>query len=89
MKSIQFIITAVITFIVIMIWLVADIIHTQADIPVSSKLKEAITPLDSSFDQTTLDEISKRENIEDQINQLPQETPTPVSSPTAELDNTP
>ncbi len=79
MKQKQLIITIIITFIVIMIWIIADIAHTRADIPVSSQLQQAIIPLNPTFDKPTLDEISKKVNLQ---NQILVEPPSPTSSPT-------
>lgn len=79
MKTKQFIITFIITFIVIMVWIAADIIHTQANVPVSASLQQAIIPLNPDFDQTTLEEITKRDNLENKktIPSQPTITPTP------------
>ncbi len=49
-----------------MIWVAADITHTKADIPISPMLQQAITPLNPNFDQTILEEISKRESLQTQ-----------------------
>ncbi len=59
----EFIITLVATFIVVMIWIIADILHTRTSVPTSSNLNLLIEPLNPTFDQQTLEKIKQRSNF--------------------------
>ncbi len=81
----QFIITVVITFVVIMIWVAADIFHTQADKPVSSKLQQVIAPITPTFDEAVLEEIGNRQRVQSQTSPSLQITPSPTNIPPEEI----
>lgn len=78
----EFVILAVITTIVIFVWIIADIIHTKSAVLVLPQVEKALTPLNPNFDQDTLDKIKSLKN-------QPLVTPTPlsVSTPPEQIIN--
>lgn len=57
----QFIVLLVTTFIVVVTWIVADIIHTKPSVPVDPKLQSSLEPIDPKFNQTILDQIRQNQ----------------------------
>lgn len=57
----QFIFVLIVTFIVVIIWVVADIIHTKPSIPLDPKLQNLLEPVTPTFDKSVLDDIEKNE----------------------------
>lgn len=87
MNNRQFVIVVVITFIVIVIWIIADIIHTQPSVEINPKLTTLLTPINPNFDQKVvaqIKEISPVTELEPEINSnnrvSTSPTPTPASS---------
>lgn len=54
MNKKEFIIILTSTFIAIMVWIVSDIYHTKASIPIDPKLQKILDPVDPNFDSETL-----------------------------------
>lgn len=55
----EFLFLIVATFIVIMIWVTSDIIHTHSSIVIDSKLQETLEDVNPNFDSNTLEKISQ------------------------------
>lgn len=53
----EFIIILIVTFFVIMVWVVAEIIHSKPSVEVDSKIQSLIEPINPTFDQTILDKV--------------------------------
>ncbi len=53
----EFIIILIVTFFVIMVWIVAEIIHTKPSVEVDPKIQGLIEPINPNFDQTILDQV--------------------------------
>lgn len=53
------IVIIVLTFICFTVWFIADLFKTPASVQVTPELQEALEPLNPSFDQSTLDQISQ------------------------------
>ena len=54
----EFVVVLVLTFIVIIIWIITDIIHTRPSVEVDPKVQNIIEPISPDFDQETLKQIS-------------------------------
>lgn len=54
MSKREFFIIAIITFITIVSWVVADIFHTRAQVGISPKLQQVIEPIEPDFDQEAI-----------------------------------
>lgn len=72
----EFMVILVITFLVIMAWLVFGIIHTRASIEVTPQLQDTLESINPNFDQATLDQVSKTPELNLSL------LPAPSSSPT-------
>lgn len=58
MNSRQFLIVVIITFVVGMVWLIADILfNTKASIPISDKLQSSLEPITPTFNARVLEII--------------------------------
>ncbi len=57
----QFIFVLLATFIVIVVWIVADIIHTKPSVPVDPKLENLLDPVNPSFDNSVLNKINENQ----------------------------
>lgn len=57
----QFIFVLLVTFTVIVIWIVADIIHTKPSVPVDPKLQNLLDPVNPNFDNSALNKISENQ----------------------------
>ena len=60
----ELLILFIVTFVVIMIWIAADIYRSQSSVSISPKLKQALEPIDPKFDQETLERIRRLPNNE-------------------------
>lgn len=65
MNNRQFLIVISITFIVIIIWIIADILHTKPSIEVNPKLTTLLTPVDPNFDSKVISQIKDLTSIDD------------------------
>ncbi len=92
----QFVVIAVITFFVGMVWLVTDIIfNTKASIPVSPKLQTLLEDVNPNFNERVLEQIEEETIERDIVPQSettitqpepqPQTQPVIESSPSAQL----
>ncbi len=45
----EWLIAAVLTFITILAWVIADVIHTRSEVQISQKLQEVIEPISPDF----------------------------------------
>jgi hypothetical protein len=59
MNGRQLIIVVVVTFVVIVIWIVADILHTRPSIPLNPKLETLLSPINPNFDQKVISQIKE------------------------------
>lgn len=59
MSNKQFVIVVIITFIVIVIWIVADIWHTKPSVEVNPKLTTLLEPISPTFDQKVISQIQE------------------------------
>lgn len=53
----EFLLFLMVTFIVVMIWVVSDIIHTRKNVKISPDLEQVSQEIIPTFDQKTLDQI--------------------------------
>lgn len=60
MNKKEFIVILIITFLVIMVWIIAEIIHSKPSVSVDPKLKQLLDPIDPNFDTSTLERIRKQ-----------------------------
>jgi hypothetical protein len=84
MSKKELVIILIITFIVIIIWVVSDIFHSKPSVPLDPKLETILEPVDPNFDQETL---AKLKNISlkspPPISTKPNPTPTPLPRPSS------
>jgi len=59
MNNKQFLIVISITFIVIIIWIIADILHTKPSVEVNPKLSTLLAPIDPNFDPKVISQIKE------------------------------
>ena len=76
MSNKQFVLVIAVTFVVIIIWIIADIIHTKPSVEVNPKLQELIIPIDPNFDQKVLSQIKE-------IAPVPRTSPRASTQPVA------
>lgn len=83
MSNKQFVVVIVITFIVVVFWIIADILHTRPSVAVNPKLQTLLTPISPNFDQKVLTQIKDEVKSVDEINPAfqPPATPTPTPVP--------
>jgi hypothetical protein len=60
----EFIAVFVITCFVILVWLIAEIVHTQPSNPIDPKIQQLLDPLNPNFDQKTLQQVSQVRHLE-------------------------
>lgn len=60
----EFIVILSITFIVIVIWIITDILHTKSSVPVNTDLNKTLEPVNPSFDTETLKMIENSPGTE-------------------------
>lgn len=88
MNKKEIVILLSITAIAVICWIIFDALHTHASVTISSDLQKALEPIDTSFDQATLDRISK---VSDTFTPppaasiIPTPTPAPTSSASAKV----
>lgn len=57
MNQKEFTIAIIITVLVILLWVVADIIHTRSTVTVDSRVQQLLSPLNPVIDTSILDQI--------------------------------
>ncbi len=57
MTSKQFLVAVILTFITIVIWTILDIVHSQAQIHPPPEIQQLLTPIDPTFDQSTINSL--------------------------------
>lgn len=85
MNKTEFVIIIIFTFIVIMAWVIADIIHTRPSVPLNPNLQSVLDPINPDFDQGAINKIKSY-----QPNQvIPENNPpvTPQATTSASLKN--
>lgn len=55
----EFIFVLIFTFLVVMVWVGANIIHTKSAVPITPELQETLDPVDPVFDADTLNKVSQ------------------------------
>jgi hypothetical protein len=65
MNNRQFLIVIIVTFVIIIIWIIADIIHTRPSIEVNPKLSTLLSPLNPNFDSKVIDQIKEVTPVEE------------------------
>lgn len=81
MNKTEFVIIIIFTFIVIMVWVIADIIHTKPSVPLNPNLQSVLEPISPDFDQTAINKIkSYQPNLIIPENNPPLFQSTPSSS---------
>lgn len=78
MSKKEFFILLFITFIVIMIWVIADIIHSKASVQIDPKLQGLLEPIEPDFDEQTLFKVNQNFS---NLNNVPNFLPTPTQNP--------
>jgi cell division protein FtsN len=77
----QFVAVVVITFIVIIVWIIADILHTKPSVPLNPKLDTLLTPISPNFDQKVISQIKEVTPVDEiEVPEKPQPKPA-VSQP--------
>lgn len=71
MNKKELVIVLVITFLVVIIWVISDIIHQRSQITIKPELQEASEPLDPAFDVSTLETISQTQSTSSSANASP------------------
>lgn len=84
MTNRQFVVVIIITFIVIVIWIVADILHTKPSVEVNPKLTTLLTPINPNFDPKVISQIKEVIPVGDIEPELPQ-TPIKSASSSAQI----
>lgn len=74
MERKEIVLIAVVTFIVIVLWVASSIIGTDPSVPENPKLKKLLEPIDTSFDQSVIEQVA-------QITPIPKNIKTPVQKP--------
>lgn len=64
MNKKEFVAILIITFFVIMVWIIAEIIHSKPSVPLDPKIQKLLDPLEKNFDSVTLEKIKN-------LNQIP------------------
>lgn len=85
MSNRQFVIVVIITFIVIVIWIISDILHTKPSIEVNPKLNTLLTPINPNFDSKIISQIKEITPIGDLEPKLPNPS-TSTASSSAQVD---
>lgn len=57
MSKKQFIFVLICTFIVVVIWVIADLIHTKPSVPLNPKLETLLDQINPQFDQAVLEQV--------------------------------
>lgn len=55
----ELVIILALTFIVVMIWVASDIIHSKPSEPLDPKIQKLIEPIDPNFDTNLIEELRK------------------------------
>ena len=58
----EFVVILVITFLVIMVWIVSEIARSKPSVPIDPKLNSLLDPIDPLFNQDTLGKIKQRKD---------------------------
>lgn len=90
MKQKQQFVIIFLLFILVLVWVVANIYHNLNKSTISENTSQEITPIDSTFDTQTIDRLKKREKITPafELKKLSTSAPTktPTSSPSSSLN---
>lgn len=81
MSNRQFVIIVIITFVVVAIWIVADILHTKPSVPVNPKLNSLLTPISPNFDQKVISQIKDVIPMDEMQPEIITPSPTPIATP--------
>ena len=84
----EFIFVLIVTFIVILIWIAAEIIHSRPSVPIDPNVQDLLTPLNPGFDEETLKEIEST-NFENNISSNPAPQASPTNSPNPQATTSP
>lgn len=85
----EFLVVLVITFIVTMLWIIAEILHTRPGTPLNPKIQTLIQDINPEFDQETLKLINTKLNsLPEQPIFLPPPTTKPNSSTSSAFSRT-
>jgi len=60
----QFVAVLIITFLVVVIWIVSDIIHARPSETLNPKVKTLLDPINPNFDKAILDQVKNVGKIE-------------------------
>lgn len=79
MSNRQFVFLIACTFVVVIIWIIADILHTRPSVPPNPQLTTILAPINPNFDQKVLDQVKDT----DALNQfsLDEKVPNPSNEP--------
>jgi hypothetical protein len=90
MNNRQFVFVTIVTFIVIVIWIIADILHTRPSVEVNPKLNTLLTPVNPNFNPKIIAQISEVSSVSQSNSSIPVNTSLPVPSiatPSSEATN--
>lgn len=76
----EFVIILAITFVVIMVWIIADIAHSRPNKTLNPRIQTLIQPIEVNFDTETVGSVESNFSSRNSIPSFTQ-TPNPSSSP--------
>ncbi len=83
MKKKEIAVLITLTFIVIVIWIIAEIVHTKPSVPIEADIQKLLEPVEPTFDQEIIDQIKKMPTPPKTIINLPPPSATPIPSTTS------
>ena len=63
MSNKQFVFMIGFTFIVVIVWIIADVLHTRPSVPPNPHLTTILEPINPNFDQKALDEVKDTDTL--------------------------
>lgn len=58
MNKKESVIVLIITFVVVVIWIISDVWHTQSSEPLDAKIPKLLEPFDPNFDMETVNQLN-------------------------------
>ncbi|MBI2022619.1 hypothetical protein HYS97_02135 [Candidatus Daviesbacteria bacterium] len=57
MNKKEFVFVVIVTCLVVLIWVIAEIIHAKPSEPIDPKIQKLLDPINPNFDQATLNQL--------------------------------
>ncbi len=89
MKKKELLFIVVSFFLLIIVYIGFSVFHNSVTSTISEDLNIQILPISSTFDEKTISELKKRNNVSPIYQLTPLQSPTPSSIPTPTLSPTP